>query len=84
MNHWIQENVFLTVLLSFSVILSLRLFFGLWILPQHKKTRLVSRIFWSIIVMIPFFGPLIYGALYRLPNREFGAEENWPDGGGHF
>lgn len=79
MNAWIQENVFLTILLSLSLLISLRLFFGLWILPQHRKTGLVSRILWSIIVMVPFFGALIYGALYRLPSREFGAEDNWPD-----
>ena len=64
--------------LSASMIFSLRLLLGLWMLPRHKETGILKKLFWSIAVLIPFMGPLFYGAFYRVPksHRGGGAQVN--------
>lgn len=41
----------------------------MWLLPKHHKVSIFNRMFWSIAAFIPFFGPLFYGAFYRIPSK---------------
>ncbi len=52
--------VFLLATYPFSVVALIRL----W----KKQDGLVKKIFWSFIVLIPFFGPFAYAGLYQPPS----------------
>lgn len=82
---WMREHVALSVLALVALILSLRLFFGIWILPRNRARPLRAKLFWSMIVFIPFFGALAFGALYHIPGREDGippTPDSFGGGGG--
>ena len=61
-----------------AMIFSLRLALGLWLLPRHKETRVSKRVLWTIVVLIPFIGPMFYGGFYRIPksHSDGGAKVN--------
>jgi len=53
--------------LFISSIFSLRIVLGLWMLGPHKNVRIIKRLFWSVVALVPFIGPMFYIAFYRLP-----------------
>jgi ABC-type amino acid transport system permease subunit len=66
---------------------SLCLIARLWIL--HRRARAVSKIVWSIVLLIPVFGWLFFAAFYRLPetlgwtgHAEHGRDAGYIGGGG--
>ena len=78
MTSFMEQHPFWSGAILLSTILSLRIFLGMWMLPHHKETRVVKRLFWSFVVMIPFAGPLFYGGFYRIPkpHRDGGCPLN--------
>ena len=64
----------MSCLVGVNWVIALRLALGLWVLKIHRDTSKKKRLFWSIIVFVPIFGPIIYGALYNMPSPH-------PDGG---
>jgi hypothetical protein len=70
------------------IFVSLCLIARLWVL--HRRARAVSKIIWSIVLLIPFFGWLFFVAFYRPPEPLdwTGHAEHGRDagliGGGHF
>lgn len=77
MSKWLEENVFFSILLLLSITVSLRIALGLWLLPKHTKQRKIVRVMWTIISLLPILGPFLFGALYKVPTSQHGAEENW-------
>jgi hypothetical protein len=51
----------------FCLWLSLSLIIRLWLL--HKQDSFLKRLLWSLVLCVPFFGWLLYGAFYS-PLRE--------------
>ncbi len=69
MGELIRQHPFVTGVISVSLVLSLRLAFGLWLLPKFRAVPLVKKIFWSLVVLVPLVGPLFYGAFFNLPGH---------------
>lgn len=74
----VKEHPFWFLLILANMVISLRICFGLWILPQHQETSVTKRLFWSIVIFFPFTGPMLFLALYRIPSihRDGGAPVN--------
>ena len=56
---------------------SLSLIVRLWVV--HRTERIARKLFWTFLLLVPLFGWLCYGGLFRTPERS-GAEsfgENW-------
>jgi len=52
-----------------SIVISLRLFLGLWVLKKHKDVSNIKKLFWSFCVFIPLVGAIFYGAFYKMPKK---------------
>jgi hypothetical protein len=51
----------------FCVWLSVSLIIRLWLV--HKKDSLPRKLMWSLVLSVPFFGWLLYGAFYTPLNE---------------
>ena len=75
MLEWIEQNPLFSGALLISLIISLRIALGLWLLPRHKETSKFRKTIWSLLVMVPFIGPVFYGGFYAVPDRHpYGGE----------
>lgn len=50
-------------ILIVSFLISLFCLYRLW----RKNEKIFKKLFWSIVILIPVFGPVIYGGLFKLP-----------------
>lgn len=57
--------MWLYLILGFGWLLSICLIVRLW---ASSQVSFFSKITWSIVLLMPFFGPLFYGALFEVPN----------------
>ncbi len=57
-----HHHVAIVVLVLFCVWLSLSLIIRLWLV--HRYDPLSKRIGWTLVLCVPFFGWLAYGAFY--------------------
>ena len=75
---YITEHPVWFFLILTSMVISFRIFFGLWLLPKHKEVRIVKRVFWSVVALVPFTGPFFFAAFYRIPkvHKNGGAPVN--------
>ena len=73
MRDYITQNPVFSVMTAISLVISLRVFLGLYILPKHRKIPLLRLIVWSLLIWFPFFGPLLYFCLYRVPSDRAGG-----------
>ncbi len=80
-------NLFVTIFLSVLELVALVVVIRLW---SRHKLRLLPRIFWSIVLLVPLFGLLMYGFvlsdLEKNPERMDSRADSdaFYDGGGHF
>ncbi len=58
----ISSNVFYIVVIFLSYCLSLYLIPKVWM----SSWQILEKIFWSIVLLIPFFGPIFFGAFNQL------------------
>lgn len=58
-------DMLLYLILGLGWLLSIWLIVRLWAASQ---VSCLSKITWSIVLWIPFFGPLFYGALFEVPS----------------
>jgi hypothetical protein len=80
-------NAWFIILLSGLEIVALIVIVRLWI---RRHSSLLPRLLWSVVLLVPFFGLLVYGFLRSEPETHpDGAPDSWPgyggggDGGGH-
>jgi hypothetical protein len=57
-HHHVAAAIFVGVWIWLSTSLTIRLWF------KYKSDGVAKKLFWSIILSIPFFGWLAYGAFY--------------------
>ncbi|WP_395742194.1 hypothetical protein [Prosthecobacter sp.] len=57
----------LTGVIFLSVVLSLRLVFGLWLLRKFDAVPRWKKLRWSCLALLPVLGPLFYAAFFKLP-----------------
>ena len=58
-------DMWLYLILGLGWLLSIWLIVRLW---AASRVSCMSKIAWSIVLLIPFFGPLFYGALFEVPS----------------
>jgi hypothetical protein len=84
MREVICQHLFATGVLFVSWVVSLRLVFGLWLLPKFRAVPLSRKVFWSCVALVPLIGPLFYGAFFNLPGHQaagLGAQPGIPGAG---
>lgn len=59
----ISDNVFWFVFLLVSWPFSILCWFNVW----KKRDSFLKRAWWTVVILIPFFGPIAYGGLYSPP-----------------
>jgi len=64
------EPILITIIIIISYLVSAYCIFKLW----KKDTGTLKKVSWSIILLLPFIGPVLYGALYEMP-RPWADEE---------
>ena len=61
---WIQQHpAFYISIAGFCLWVSLIFIIRIWLV--HRNAPLVQKLFWTFVVLIPLFGWLCYGALFR-------------------
>lgn len=60
--EYVHHHVAGVLIGLFCVWLSVSLIIRLWLV--HKKDSLPRKLIWSLILSVPFFGWLLYGAFY--------------------
>ncbi len=69
MDELIRQHPFATGAVFLSIVVSLRLVFGLWLLPKFDDVPRWKKLRWSFVALVPVAGPLFYGAFFKLPPR---------------
>jgi hypothetical protein len=71
---------FLIISFAISSWASLVLIIRLWV--RHQSDSISRKTSWSLLLLIPALGPLLYGALFRpLPPHGLGSSFDWGTGG---
>lgn len=65
MKELLIEHPFYLAVSAVSLLISLRLFFGIWVYSRFREVKILKKIFWSFIVFIPFVGPIFYLAFFN-------------------
>lgn len=84
MGELIHQHPWATGTLFLSAVVSLRLVFGLWLLPRFAAVSPWKKLRWSCIALLPVVGPLFYGAFFNLPphlSAGLGAQPGIPGAG---
>jgi hypothetical protein len=75
------------VIAGICAFVSLSLITRLWVL--HRRARTMSKIVWSVVLLLPVFGWLFFAAFYRAPaslswtgTEEYGYTSGGTDGHG--
>jgi hypothetical protein len=76
--HWVVTAIGATICLWISICFILRV----WII--HRKANLLKKLFWSIILLIPGFGWLAFGALFHLPGFNDTSSGGFDASGGYW
>lgn len=66
---------------AFCAWISLILIGCIWI--KHRNVSVISRIFWSLVVLIPALGWMLYLGLFRPPSRTGYETPDSVDSGGY-
>ncbi len=61
-HDYVHHHVAASILIGFCVWLSLSLIGRLWL--KYRNDGVGKKIFWSVVLCMPFFGWLVYGAFY--------------------
>lgn len=84
--HWIATTLVGTFCLWISICFILQV----WII--HHKVSFIRKLFWSLMLLLPGLGWLVYGALFENPTFNgtayggvcsYGGGDGSYDGGGH-
>ncbi len=79
--HWVATIIGAAVCLWISICFILRV----WII--HRKAGFIKKLYWSVMLLIPGFGWLAYGALFHLPgfnnSSSGGFDASGVDSGGY-
>lgn len=59
------DQFLIPLILIVSFIISLFCLYFLW----RKDEKIWKKIIWSFIILIPVFGPVAYGGLFKLPQK---------------
>jgi uncharacterized membrane protein len=73
--NYVHHHVAMSILIGFCVWLSLSLIGRLWL--KYRSDGAGKKVFWSLVLCVPFFGWLLYGAFYSpLSENNVRANEN--------
>jgi hypothetical protein len=73
-------NIWGIILLSSLEIVALIVIVRLW---MHRHLGVLPRLLWSVVLLVPLFGLLLYGFLHTDPDAHpDGAPDSWPGYGG--
>lgn len=61
--HWLATTIFAAVCLWVSGCFIA----NVWI--RHSSASFLKKLLWSLALLVPFFGWLMYGALFTVPDR---------------
>ena len=64
--------LFLLLLLSFGI--SGHLIIRLW--SRHRDASILRKMFWSLVLLVPVCGWILYGGLFRIPSPAYASREN--------
>lgn len=84
MREVICQHPFATGVIFLSLVVSLRLVVGLWLLSKFHAVPPYKKVFWSFVALVPLIGPLFYGAFFHLPGHlraGLGAQPGIPGSG---
>jgi hypothetical protein len=62
----LQNRTVAIVLLAISVWISLSLIARLWFI--HRQRSFMAKLIWSIVLLVPLFGWIAYGAFFAPPS----------------
>jgi hypothetical protein len=64
---WLAQHPAVTFAVGvLSIWVSALLMMRMWVL--HRRARVSKKVLWSIVLMIPLFGWLLYGGLFEAPS----------------
>ena len=69
MKEYLRDNPELLWALVVSLIISLRFILRLWLHARHRDTSAIKKLVWSIVMLFPVIGLVLYGGLYRIPSK---------------
>jgi len=72
-----QKAIFLVISESIGVIAVI------WLWTRKRKASLVSRLLWSLFLLIPLFGPLFYAFVKVSPDDHGETLPEYPDPGSY-
>ena len=67
MDKWSHLHSLAAAVIFVSVVVSLRLVMGLWLLSKFGAVTRLRKVLWSFVALVPLIGPLFYGAFFKLP-----------------
>ncbi|WP_395738023.1 hypothetical protein [Prosthecobacter sp.] len=83
MSEFIRQHSFATGVMLASWVVSLRLVFGLWLLPKFGTVSRLRKVLWSFVALVPLVGPLFYGAFFNVPRYHRAGDGVQPGMPGH-
>jgi hypothetical protein len=70
------HRVFVAAACGITLWISLSLILQMWLL--HRQSGTVKKLFWSIVLLIPFAGWVAYGAWFDAPDIHNNRCPNFP------
>ncbi|WP_395752678.1 hypothetical protein [Prosthecobacter sp.] len=83
MSEFIRQHSFATGIILVSLVVSLRLVFGLWLLPKFTAVPWLKKLSWSFVALLPLIGPLFYAAFFQVPHYHRAGDGVQPGMPGH-
>jgi hypothetical protein len=60
-----QHPILLIVIVGVCIWITLSLIVRMWFI--HRRVALATKLFWSVVLLIPLFGWIFYAAVFRPP-----------------
>ena len=78
-----MKNLVIIILVALLEVAAIFAIIRVW---RHKHRHWMSKLFWSIVLLVPVFGLLFYGFLTVTPEAQEDHTEDriGADGGAHF
>jgi hypothetical protein len=71
-----SEVTYFYIFMAFSLCLSLILIIHMWL---RRKGGLFWKLFWTVFLLAPYIGPIVYFALYNPPSQKSKDEQYTDD-----